>query len=411
MTDEAMYCISRGGEVFCDYDRNKMRKRVQNVLEKSLNLSTLIGSGASLPSIPLMGDIFSKFREEIREEQGCEDGETIVDTYINNICKHYSKYKGKEKDFSDIEFFLSWLQSRIEGNLEDDTTDEQLSKRLQEKLIQAVKKGSFDEKINQETISNYQKVIQGLGRSRQILARQQRTIFDIVNLFTTNYDLFHERALENSRYIYTDGFVNGLSCVFSDREFHRRPIDLEDRFKEKLEPINPFFRLFKLHGSINWKNENNKIVRLSEMECKKEKCFKRGTALEEFNRILISPMSSKYALTQNAPYSDLFREFVNCLAQPNSVLFTSGFSYGDSHISNLIEDALGRTDFTLYAFVSNPKTSNNSALLDFYNRVSNAPNAFFIYPDCQDSSPLKFEDFAYFMQPHDENFGDGAGDE
>ena len=132
---------------------------------------------------------------------------------------------------------------------------------------------------------------------------------------------------------------------------------------------------------------------------------------EEFTRMLISPMSSKYALTQNAPYSDLFREFVNCLAQPNSVLFTSGFSYGDSHISNLIEDALGRTDFTLYAFVSNPFTSENAALLDFYKKVSNAPNAYFIYPDCQDSSPLKFEDFAYFMQPYDENYGDSIRDE
>ena len=408
MTDAAKYCISRGGEIFHDCDKDMMRKKVQNVLEKSVNLSTLIGSGASWPSIPLMGNIFSDFREEIAKEQGREDGKSIVDDYIENICQYYPKYEYKE--FKDIEFFLSWLQNRIEGNLGDSTTDERLSKRLQEKLIKSVKDGTFDEEHNQETINNYQKVIQGLGRSRQILARQQRTMFDIVNLFTTNYDLFHEKALENSRYIYTDGFVNGLSCVFSDREFHRRPIDLEDRFKEKLEPINPFFRLFKLHGSINWKNEDGKIVRISETESK-TKYTKARQRKEEFTRMLISPMSSKYALTQNAPYSDLFREFVNCLAQPNSVLFTSGFSYGDSHISNLIEDALGRTDFTLYAFVSNPFTSENAALLDFYKKVSNAPNAYFIYPDCQDSSPLKFEDFAYFMQPYDENYGDSIRDE
>ncbi|WP_459071095.1 SIR2 family protein [Oenococcus oeni] len=245
-----------------------------------------------------------------------------------------------------------------------------------------------------------------MGKSRQILARQQKTVFDIVNLFTTNYDLFHERALERSRYSYTDGFSNGINNKFSDREFHRRPIDLEDRFKDKLQPVNPFFRLLKLHGSINWIKRDNQIMRTT-----------NDTFPQNANdEVLISPTSSKFALTQNDPYSDLFREFVNILAVPNSVLFTSAFSFNDSHIANLVEEALDRSDFTLYAFVENPEFADKkSNFVRFINSISTSPNAFLIYPNCErdkktkekddttkckwKNPPLKFEDFAYFMQP------------
>lgn len=97
------------------------------------------------------------------------------------------------------------------------------------------------------------------------------------------------------------------------------------------------------------------------------------------------------------PYSDLFREFVNCMAVPNSILFVSGFGFGDSHISNLIESALDRTDFTLYVFNENP-IQNKNGLHDFYFKVKSSPNAYFISP--VDGGPLTFGDFAYFMQPN-----------
>ena len=143
---------------------------------------------------------------------------------------------------------------------------------------------------------------------------------------------------------------------------------------------------------------------------------------------MIAPTKSKFALTQDLPYSDLFREFVNCLAIPNSVLFVTGFGFGDSHISNLIESALDRTDFTLYVFSEDPE-KNESGLHEFYSKVRSSPNAYFISPICDSDSKstakddsadvktsndsntgtsdetnasnkyLTFEDFAYFMQP------------
>ena len=95
---------------------------------------------------------------------------------------------------------------------------------------------------------------------------------------------------------------------------------------------------------------------------------------------MIAPMSSKYALTQNDPYSDLFREFVNIIAQQNTVLFTTGFSFGDEHIASLIKEALARPDFTLIAFIGNPEERSKDDGLRSFLDSTRSPNAYFVYP-------------------------------
>lgn len=385
--DEAKtYVIERGGSEKKFYNKDEVRVMIQNVIANSVNLSTLIGSGASTPAIKLMGKTFNDYKNNTRKNSTMSK---TLKKSIERICETHPEYK-KDK-FNDIEFFLSWLQYRIDGDAEDKDDCQKLFNDIKIKFIDSVKNENKDSV--EEVEKNYLKVIQGLGKSRQILARQQKTVFDIVNLFTTNYDLFHERALELSHYTYTDGFTNGINNTFSDREFHRRPIDLEDRFKDKLQPVNPFFRLLKLHGSINWEKKENKVIRVSNGNFNNE-------SNNDLDRVLISPTSSKFALTQDEPYSDLFREFVNIMAIPNSVLFTSAFSFNDSHIANLIENALDRTDFTLYAFIKDytkdkPKSESNFS--KFINRISKSPNVFLIYIDGKSHVP--FKDFAYFMQP------------
>lgn len=393
------FIIQRGGDNKVYKSREEIRDFVQTIIGNSVNLSTLIGSGASLPAIPLMGSTFKEYRKNIKKEK--PDLSKILEDRLNKICQKHTSYELDK--FKNIEFLLSWLQYRIDGDADTCNEDQQLFIDLKNTFINSVSNAKGNEESSNKVRENYLHVIQGLGKSRQILARQQKTVFDIVNLFTTNYDLFHEGALEKSRYTYTDGFSNGIHNKFSNREFHRRPIDLEDRFKDKLQPVNPFFRLLKLHGSINWIKRENEVMRTTNIPC---------PAKESTDEVLISPTSSKFALTQNEPYSDLFREFVNIMAVPNSALFTSAFSFNDSHIANLVESALDRTDFTLYAFIENPEfAEKNSNFTNFIQSISNSPNAFLIYPNCETdyekkkasadwmNPPLKFEDFAYFMQP------------
>lgn len=440
------YNVERGGFNKSEhYSKQQVRILVQSVLANSVNLSTLIGSGASMPTVPLMGSVFSEYRDSLEGED-----KTSLDKKIEEFLKkrasdnqttlsestdaNSEEVKKESENFKDIEPFLSWLDYRVLGGV-DEAKDSALYKSIVTSLLKKIREGDAEEEqensgknkdsdednigdaeeeqessgknkdSDEDNIcnvsNNYRKVIQGLGESRRVVNAQSNGHYDVVNLFTTNYDLCHERALESSRYAYTDGFTNGIKSTFSMTEFHRRPADLENRFKDHLELVNPFFRLVKLHGSINWKSdsENSQIIRTQIVNDIDDEA--------DWQDVLISPTSSKYALTQNEPYSDLFREFVNTLAVPNTVLFTAGFSFGDDHIAKLILDALARPDFTLYAFVSKPIASdvNRNGLSKFYAKAKSA-NAYFIYPykdaagkEIDEDAPLKFSDVADFFAP------------
>lgn len=386
--DRCSYIIQRGvTDNRKTVNAAEARRFVQSVLSKSLKLSTLIGSGASNPAVPLMGETFNKLRGDLKGEDPA-----VSKLLEERITKLAARDGIDPAEYSDIEELLSWVSLRIEGAFDNADDDRLVARVVKGAFLESIR--SEDGKPRETVLDSYRKVIQGLGVSRQILARNGQSAFDIVDLFTTNYDLFHELALESSGYAYTDGFANGSRTSFSPREFHRRPIDLDERFRDHLEPINPFFRLYKLHGSTNWRNVNETIVRVPRLSGIDDQCSGDSQ--------LIAPMTSKYALTQGSPYSDIFREFVNTLAAPSIVLMTCGFSFADSHIANLIKQALARPDFTLLAFIGNPaQMGTNSPTKTFHDEVE-APNTYFIYPSEDDPSPsrpLYFSEFAEFVRP------------
>lgn len=390
--EDSSYIVKRGrgckAESFQD-----IRESFQKLLSTSLNISTLIGSGASVPGIPLMGSTFDKLK-------GADDGTRSSQNLLSVLAKYEKAREIPTGTANNIEDFLSWLNSYLEVH------PRSRKYRLVRKYVldEFRKSVDIDYAGSDEasgTLANYLDFVQGLGYSRQVLAQSKSPMFDVVNMFTTNYDLFHELAINRSGYQYTDGFTNGIECRFSTREFHQRPIDLEDRFREHLQPINPFFRVFKLHGSIDWTmdKESRNVSRLP-------MAVISGGDVDTDN-LLIMPTSSKYAATQGSPFSDLFREFFSDISVPNSILITSGFSFGDRHISELIEQALMRTDFTLYAFISRRNGGAPSPAQDFADRNA-LQNVIFIYPT--DNSAHDFFDFgdvARIMKPEEGMIGTG----
>jgi hypothetical protein len=133
-----------------------------------------------------------------------------------------------------------------------------------------------------------------------------------LEIFTTNYDLLFEEAFERARIPYFDGFSGGNAPFFDPVTVASD--DLPARWA----------RLWKLHGSLGWSIENGNVVR------------GRGKQATQ----LIYPDHLKYDLVQKQPYAALFERLKQFLSQPDTLLLTIGFSFGDAHISAVLDEGL-----------------------------------------------------------------------
>jgi len=137
-------------------------------------------------------------------------------------------------------------------------------------------------------------------------------------LFTTNYDLLLEEALEYHQVPYFDGFV-GSSRPFFDQKA------IED-----VEVPPRWARLWKLHGSINWRfNRASKAVFRTERE-------------DSGDELLIHPSHLKYDESRRMPYlvmADRLKHFLKRGERPVA-LFIMGYSFGDEHINEALIDCL-----------------------------------------------------------------------
>ena len=136
-----------------------------------------------------------------------------------------------------------------------------------------------------------------------------------VEIFTTNYDLLLEQALDEQRVPYFDGFVG------SDNAF----LDLESMAEDDLPPR--WARLWKIHGSINWwMNPNMKI--------------RRSRDQVEGEQLLIYPSHLKYHQSRQMPYYAMLDRLRVFLRSDQCVLLTCGYCFGDEHINAYIGQGL-----------------------------------------------------------------------
>lgn len=182
-----------------------------------------------------------------------------------------------------------------------------------------------------------------------------------IMVVTTNYDLAIEKSLENDDFTIFDGFEFGENGKFNDDMF-------EWVLSKEVNNINTkeviykkhVIDLLKIHGSIDWIKKDEKIVRSSIDD------VKNSIKNEENSFKMIFPSSNKYAQSYEEPYFDLMTRFQSKLRQPNTLLVTAGFSFGDNHISRMVINAIKHnpslncliTDFNIQEFNSNNKPDN-----------------------------------------------------
>jgi len=141
-----------------------------------------------------------------------------------------------------------------------------------------------------------------------------------VELFTTNYDLLLEQALEECRVPYFDGFIGSRLAFFDPYAIEAEEAKLPARWA----------RLWKLHGSINWWSQSTDQA----SEVIRSNSEKAGVCR------LIHPSHLKYEESRQMPYLAMLDRLKSFLGKPRAVLVICGYSFRDKHINSLIAQAL-----------------------------------------------------------------------
>lgn len=148
-----------------------------------------------------------------------------------------------------------------------------------------------------------------------------------LTVVTTNYDTLIEDAANSIEYTVMDGFSFSYRPYFdSDMLEWNLVKDIENIKTKELEYKKNIINLLKLHGSLTWERDAKGIRR-------KEKT-------EVSNPIMIFPSANKYMQSYQEPYFELFTKFQELLKRPNTLLITTGFSFADNHISQMIIQAI-----------------------------------------------------------------------
>jgi len=170
-----------------------------------------------------------------------------------------------------------------------------------------------------------------------------------VNLFTLNYDTLIEQAADAGGVVLIDGFVGTLKRVFRPESFDQDLYFPAQTTEGRVHRLDRVAHLYKLHGSITWH-------RVEPTADNPYGLYATFYNQEYYNDdILIYPTPLKYGQTLGLPYSELFRRFATAIVQPQSILFTIGYSFGDEHVNAIIRQAMAIPSFTLVIIDPNPK--------------------------------------------------------
>lgn len=274
---------------------NEWIKQIRKIaITKQLNF--LIGSGTSAKSVGLM----SHFQDEKTSGKTANDFLLEKVKSVSNILIDKTKIMENDLDIADQIHELH-VKSLVENNLKD--------------YINFLK-----EVLNILNMSNARQV----PRS--------------VNIFTTNYDLFIEKALDDlstqNRFVLNDGASGYFKRILDSSNYNQLVSykGLNDNYISEI----PSVTLIKPHGSVNWEEINNKII--VNKEVVENSLVVKPTGLEEQETFL------------NNYFHEMLRVFQLELDKPQSVLFTIGFSFQDKHIGKMIMRALKNPELIIYAF-------------------------------------------------------------
>ncbi|WP_226655866.1 SIR2 family protein [Pseudalkalibacillus hwajinpoensis] len=316
------------------------------ITEKNVNF--LIGSGASVPYFPSLGNI-----EKVLTER---------------------EYNPSVRQL----IYLHYFNQVIDKNL--DLIDDSVQCEYQ-------------------VTTKYRLFIRGLVNTLNY--RNTRISPKRANVFTTNYDMFFERAIDyeqrgNPSLILNDGGNGYFLRTLSSENFHKTVSrnGAFDNYHKELPTIN----LIKCHGSVNWISSllesqqtieirnDLKLIKQIRNEAQKvnigddeKKLIEDYLWAEEYDEgldigiheiaemnlisldrffhkyeqlMIINPEKSKFKNTVlDEHYYSMLRLLSYELEKDQTILIVFGFSFADEHIRNLIKRSFHNPELRIYIFV------------------------------------------------------------
>ena len=306
--------------------KSLIKKETSSFIHKSFtNIIVLIGAGASVlckdnnmdPRFGKTVAMLAQFvNEELKKDVNCFTLQAMADLCKYSILVEVLGDDGKQKlnpQFN-LEDFLSDLLS-FEKYVSDN--DKEKYEMTKEKIFSVIICNTSYEYDN--SCLKHSAFINTVSHLVKTPSK--------LNIVTTNYDTLIEDAAESIKYTVIDGFSFSHRPYFDSDMFEWNMIKDVDNVKtNELEYKKNIINLLKLHGSLTWERDKFGIMR-------KEKA-------EVNNPIMVFPSSNKYMQSYQDPYFELFTKFQELLKRPNTLLITSGFSFADNHISQMIIKAV-----------------------------------------------------------------------
>ncbi|MCD4651235.1 MAG: SIR2 family protein [Candidatus Cloacimonetes bacterium] len=234
------------------------------------------------------------------------------------------------------------------------------------------------------TYNNYSHFINAI--SRILFERKSNILHKQATIFTTNYDLFIEKAFEkfSDVLILNDGFKRtpALHCKFkfSSSEYFNVIYNTGNLYNYQVQI--PSVNLIKLHGSLNWQKEEDKSIihslsyldRASTLrkEIESNKSSEDTGKISEFNNLFSIILPKKDKLKEsllNQIYYDLLRIYANELDKENTLLIAEGFSFADEHILDITKRALKNPTLKLIIFCYDKEPTNYQSIFSSFNNV------------------------------------------
>ena len=277
-------------------------------ITKQLNF--LIGSGASLPAIPLMSDYSVENRNDALLKKVIEKSKIIL--------------SGEEAIQNDTDIL--------------------------------------------ETIQNYERFI--LSIIQLLNYSNSRQTPKNINIFTTNYDLFIEKAIDiqqqKNYFIFNDGSRGYFNRILDSSNYNSTASykGLNDNYINEI----PCISLIKPHGSVNWEK----------FEFKNSNFIKVNNFVLD-NPVVVPPTGYEQQETfLNDHFHEMLRVFQLELDKPQSVLFVIGFSFQDSHIAKMIRRACLNPELMIYIFAYN--TDDKEKIMGNLKNISENLNCKILIP-------------------------------